>query len=221
MKVGTDSVLLGAWVNVNFPVQKSFYRAFEIGTGTGIISLMMAQRNEWLYIDAIEKDLEVFRQGRKNIQDSPFMSRIYPKPFSLQEFRPDTRYDLVVSNPPYFSGSLKSPDDKRNIARHADYLPLKTLVWYSSEILADSGRIALILPTESSEELDVLIAVNKLYVVRRTDVMTVEGRKPKRFMIELAHNQAQTPDYNTLTLETEDGKKTVEYQELAKDFYLE
>jgi tRNA1Val (adenine37-N6)-methyltransferase len=220
MKAGTDGVLLGAWVNLDFPVPKEHYRALDIGTGTGIIALMIAQRKENLYTDAVEKDFDAYCQCVRNSQNSPFGHRIYPRPFALQEFEPDTLYDLTVSNPPYFSRSLKSTDDKRNTARHNDDLPLKTLIENSLKMLADRGRIALILPAESSEELDVLIATNKLYTVRRTDVITVEGQAPKRFMTELSRSRVQNPLYDTLTLVTKEHKKTAEYQELTEDFYL-
>ncbi|MDR3266018.1 MAG: methyltransferase [Tannerella sp.] len=221
MKVGTDGVLLGAWVNLNFAPQTAFYRFLDVGTGAGIIALMLAQRKEDAFIDAIEKDVDAYSQCFRNIQDSLFERRIYPKPLALQEFEADTLYDLTVSNPPYFSGSLKSPDDKRNTARHNDDLPLKILIEKSLKMLTDKGRIALILPVKSAEELDVLIATNKLYIVRRTDVITVEGLEPKRFMIELARHQVQNPVFNTITLETKEHKKTKEYQELTKNFYLE
>jgi tRNA1Val (adenine37-N6)-methyltransferase len=221
MKIGTDGVLLGAWMNLDFPVQKKLYRALDIGTGTGIIALMMAQRFENLYIDAIEKDLDTCFQCKQNSRNSPFAHQVYPQPFSLQEFESDTRYDLIVSNPPYFSASLKSPDEKRNMARHNDDLPLKVLLERSLGMLADNGRIALILPEKSRAELNVLVAANKLYILRQTDVITVEGQKPKRFMMELALNRAENPVHNTLTLETKSHKKTAEYQYLIKDFYLD
>ncbi|MDR0835799.1 MAG: methyltransferase [Tannerella sp.] len=221
MKVGTDGVLLGAWVDLNFPPPTKLYKFLDVGTGTGIIALMLAQRQKNATVDTLEKDLTACAQCLENILDSPFRERIFPKSYSLQEFEPDILYDLIVSNPPYFSCSLKSPDNKRNTARHNDELPLKLLIEKSLDMLADKGRIALILPTEKAEELDFLIAMNKLYVVRRTNVITVENQAPKRFMIELAREQVQNPIYNTLTLETKDHKKTLEYQELTKDFYLE
>ena len=220
-KVGTDGVLLGAWTDINFPFQKKLYRGLDIGTGTGLIALMLAQRKENLYIDAVEIDEEACYQCLRNRNNAPFGHRIYPKPLSFQDFQPDTQYDLIVSNPPYFTNSTKCPDNQRTEARHNDGLSLETLINRSLEMLCNTGHIALILPIERSKDLDLQIYIHNLQILRRTDIITVEGQTPKRFMIELSHYKIDNPVFDTLTLETEKHQRTAEYQELAKDFYLD
>ena len=124
MKVGTDGVLLGAWVNV------SGDNILDIGTGTGLISLMMAQRNEKAVIDAIDIDSDAVSQAKDNIGNSPFSNRINSWNASLQEFssKVEKRYDVIVSNPPFFVQSLKSPNKERSVARHTDSLPVADLI---------------------------------------------------------------------------------------------
>jgi tRNA1Val (adenine37-N6)-methyltransferase len=220
-KVGTDGVLLGAWADLNFSVPKEYYRGLDVGAGTGLIALMLAQRRTNLLMDAVEIDEKACYQCIENKRNSPFGDRIFPKLFAFQDFKPDTLYDLIVSNPPYFTNSMKSPDYQRNEARHNDGLSIKTLIEKSLQMLCDDGRIALILPVENAKELDLQISIHNLHILRRTDVITVEGQAPKRFMIELAHYKVNNPQFNTLTLETGAHKRTAEYKELAKDFYLD
>jgi tRNA1Val (adenine37-N6)-methyltransferase len=219
MKVGTDGILLGAWINVNFIESGKPISALDIGLGSGLISMALAQRNSNLLIDGVEIDGDAFGQSLENIRQSPFANRIFPVNISFQDYKPAKRYDLIFSNPPYFSNSLKGADNKRNMARHNDGLPLKSLIEHSLELIGEYGKIALILPVELTEELDFLIAINNLYTTERTEVVYVEGHKPKRFLIEISR-QNVNPVYNTITLETKEHRKTGDYFELTKDFYL-
>jgi tRNA1Val (adenine37-N6)-methyltransferase len=218
MKVGTDGVLLGAWV----PVDNTTCSVMDIGAGTGLIALMIAQRNANVKVDAIEIDEEACKQSFENIEKSPFKSRINVIHQSFPEYTTAKKYDLMVSNPPFFADSLKSPDQKRNTARHNDTLPLRLLIEHAMEMLSGCGRMAFILPVQLSGELDFIIATHRLYQIRRTDVIPIEGLKPKRFLIELSAKslpgKRQTSDI--LVLETNERKRTRQYQELTKDFYL-
>ena len=142
MKGGTDGVLLGAWVNVLGE------NVLDVGTGTGLISLMMAQRNDKVVIDAIDIDGDAVSQAKDNIYNSPFGNRIKCWNASLQEFssKVEKRYDVIVSNPPFFVQSLKSPNKERSLARHTDSLPIEDLIGLSASLLSQTGRISFIYP---------------------------------------------------------------------------
>jgi tRNA1Val (adenine37-N6)-methyltransferase len=219
MKVGTDGVLLGAWTSVDHTTSS----VLDIGAGTGLLAMMIAQRNTEAKIDTVEIDKDACTQASENIKNSPFKGRINVIHQSFSEYTVTKKYDLVVSNPPFFARSLKSPDEKRNIARHSDTLPLSLLIGHATEMLSENGRIALILPIQCSEEFDFIIATHRLFRIRRTNVIPVEGLKPKRFLIEISpHNfHKKKPTTDTLILEMRnERKRTHEYQELTKDFYL-
>ena len=219
MKVGTDGVLLGIWTTV-FDESKTL-SVIDVGTGTGLIAMIVAQRNNKAIIDAIDIDKSACEQAIDNIGKSPFKDRInvIHKPFA--DYRTDKKYDLIISNPPFFKKSLKCPDEKRSLARHNDSLPLKQLIGHATTMLTENGRIALILPVQQAEELDFIIATHRLFTARRTEIFPAEGLQPKRFMIELSSKtEAGDREMNTLTLETKDRKRTQQYAELTKEFYL-
>ncbi|MDR1114880.1 MAG: methyltransferase [Tannerella sp.] len=219
MKVGTDGVLLGAWVPVADNVTRS---VLDVGAGTGLVALMIAQRNTEAEIDAVEIDKDACIQASENVEKSPFKNRIKVIHQSFPEYAIAKKYDLIVSNPPFFAHSLKSPDQKRNAARHNDTLPLRLLIGHATKMLSEYGRIALILPAQLSEELDFIIATHGLYQIRRTDVISAEGLISKRFLIELSSKNlpGKRLATDTLVLETNERKRTLQYQELTKDFYL-
>ena len=158
MKVVTDGVLLGAWVNV------SGDNILDIGTGTGLISLMMAQRNEKARIDAIDIDSDAVSQAKDNIGNSPFGNRINSWNASLQVFcsKAEKRYDVIVSNPPFFVQSLKSPNKERSLARHTDSLPVADLIGLSAPLLSQRGRMSFIYPFDYKAELIKLAEQYKL-----------------------------------------------------------
>jgi tRNA1Val (adenine37-N6)-methyltransferase len=218
MKVGTDGVLLGAWTAVDCAT--SF--VLDVGAGTGLVAMMIAQRNTNAVVDAIDIDKDACEQASENIEKSPFKGRINVIHQSFPEYTAAKKYDLIVSNPPFFANSLKSPDGKRSMARHNDTLPLKQLIGHATGMLSEHGRIALILPISLSGELDFIIATHRLYRTRRTDVVPAEGLKSKRFLIELSPKR--TPGKyaatNTLVLETRERTRTPQYQKLTNDFYL-
>jgi len=226
MKVGTDGVLLGAWATANnaesTQAPDTKFHVLDIGTGTGLIAIMIAQRNNKVIADAIDIDKDACEQATENINKSPFRNRINVIHKSFTEYKTEEKYDLIVSNPPYFKSSLKSPDEKRNAARHNDSLPLKQLIEHAIPMLSDNGIIALILPIQLSDELDFIIATHKLYTTRRTEVVSVEGLQPKRFLIEISLKTPpeckQTTDI--LTLKTTEHTITQQYKSLTMDFYL-
>lgn len=217
MKVGTDAVLLGAWASTAHCTT-----ILDVGTGTGIIALMLAQRSE-AEIDAIDIDADACNQAIENVACSPFAERIKVTHNSCSEFaaaESGKRYDLIVSNPPYFVNSLKCPDNQRTIARHTDSLPLCELIREACSLLSPTGRIALVLPYEQLSEVEEIARQNALHISRQTDVIPIPEAKPKRLLVELSAPVEGIKNRNTLIIEEARHQYTPEYIELTKDFYL-
>lgn len=215
MKVGTDGVLLGAWSKV-----EGHSSVLDVGTGTGLIALMLAQRAD-VMVDAIDIDASACIQATKNIQDSIFADKIKVHHMSFTQYIgfSGKKYDLIVSNPPYFSQSLKCPDGKRALARHNDSLSLSALLDGCSKLMADEGRVSLILPYDASTEIDYITKEKGLLVTRKTEVIPIPGALPKRILIELA-KQVAVCCSNQLVIEESRHQYTPEYIALTKDFYL-
>ncbi len=219
MKVGTDGVLLGAWTALNGDEK----RILDIGTGTGVIALMLAQRAdcESVKIDAVETDLNSAEQAGENISESPWASQITLHHIDIQSFENDKKYDLIVSNPPYFVGSLLSPDESRTTARHTTELSFSDLVESVVRLLKPSGRFSLILPVAESQLFDVE-ALGQLSLVRRCHVSGRAELPTKRYMSEyILSGETVQPTYERLVIELDERNKyTEEYQNLTRDFYL-
>ncbi|MBW8325531.1 MAG: methyltransferase [Prolixibacteraceae bacterium] len=217
MKVGMDGVLLGAWADPS-----GAERILDIGTGTGLIALMMAQKNLSAKIDAIEVDPDAFQEACLNIQQSFWSDRINAELYSFQEFaeRTNRKYDLIVSNPPFFTNGVKAPVENRAQARHSDSLPLDVLISGATKLLRENGRIALVLPVESLQEIMQLADLNKLYIARLCRIKPNPVKPEFRILIELAY-LACTIQESELMIEFEKHHDyTPEYKDLTKDFYL-
>ena len=213
MKVGTDGVLLGAWADC-----EGAKRILDIGTGTGVIALMLAQRNSQAAIHAVEIDEAATRRARSNFDMSPWAERLTVENCAVQEFVPSEKFDLIISNPPYFVDSLRCPDDKRTTARHTQDLTFEELDKAVCRVLAESGRFALILPTA---EFDKYLAITRLHLVRRCDMHPTTGAAVKRVMAELSKHASAEITRENITIEKEQrGDYTDEYRALTKDFYL-
>jgi len=217
MKVGMDGVLLGAWADPS-----GAERILDIGTGTGLIALMMAQKNPSAQIDAIEVDPDAFQEACLNIQQSAWSDRINAELCSFQEFmeRTNQKYDLIVSNPPFFTNGVKAPVENRAQARHSDSLPLEVLISGAAGLLRVNGRIALVLPVESLQEIMQLADLKKLYISLLCRIKPNPVKPEFRILIELA-NLACTIQESELMIEFEKHHDyTPEYKGLTKDFYL-
>ena len=213
MKVGTDGVLLGAWADC-----EGAKRILDIGTGTGVIALMMAQRNVEAKIHAVEIDETASKRARSNFDLSPWAERLEVECYAVQEFAPSEKFDLIISNPPYFVDSLLPPDAKRSTARHTHDLSFEELDKAVCRLLAEDGRFALILPTT---EFDKYLAITQLCLCRRCDVHPTVGSPTKRVMAEFAKQKVDTVVLENITIEQERrGDYTEEYRTLTKDFYL-
>lgn len=216
MKVGTDGVLLGAWTSINHAE-----RILDVGTGTGLIAIMMAQRST-AEIHAIESEKKAYQQARENINNCAWKDRIYLKHISFQEYVSYTNYDfdLIVSNPPYFINSLSTPEEDRNQARHNKTLSQHDLIRGSLKILKTNGRLSVILPYREGHSFIELAGESGLYCTRKTYVKPTPGKNPKRLLLEFGRHQRE-PGKNHLTIE-KGGRHdfTVEYKTLTADFYL-
>lgn len=216
MKVGTDGVLLGAWVSVD-----SCKLILDVGTGTGLIALMLAQRSN-ACIDAIDVDKDACLQAESNISASPFTGRInvFHKPFEdFIQTAPHT-YDLIVSNPPYFVKSLQSPNDKRNTARHTQTFSFIDLIEKGRHLLTANGRIAFIIPYEQTDEVINLAKEKEMFIVKRTNVSPTPNSTPKRLLIELSANPSSPYLQDNLIIEESRHQYTPEFLQLTNGFYL-
>ena len=212
-KVGTDGVLIGAWA-------KGGKRILDIGTGSGLIALMMAQRFSKAEVWGIEIDHEVYEQACENVNISRFASQIFLENCSLQTFVPSCKFDCIVSNPPFFVDSLKARDIKRNCARHTDSLSFEELFFHSVRLMDKDSFFSMIIPTDYIEHILSVAAVNGLRLSRRYDVKTVERKSPKRSLLELTNRRDITFAYEVQVLNTDDGERSKWYQQLTSDFYL-
>lgn len=218
MKVGMDGVLLGSWTDAS-----KAKRILDIGTGTGLIALMMAQKNSTAQIDAIEIDQEALNEAILNFQQSPWNDRIWVECSSFQDFaeQTDWKYDMIVSNPPFFAeDGLKAPVQKRAQARHSDSLPLSVLVSGASKVLTEKGRIALVLPIESLPEIEQVSASNKLFISRLCRVKPNPKKPDFRILIEMTNEECPIMEENLMIEFEKHHDYTPEYRELTKDFYL-
>lgn len=215
-KVGTDGVLLGAWVRV-LPGDRS---VLDIGTGSGLIALMVAQRTGVnCFIDAIEIGEEDASQAKDNVSQSPWKDRVKVYNTALQDFHVGKPYDLIVTNPPYFSSSLLPPDEKRGRARHSNALPWPQLLEHVIRLLSDQGRLAMILPHAEALKFTSLASTAGLFVLRKTVVRSRANKPPERLLLELGTSVNGMPD-TELILHSGPEKWSEEYVLLTKDFYL-
>ncbi|HPT15303.1 MAG TPA: methyltransferase [Bacteroidales bacterium] len=215
MKTGTDAVMLGAWAGID-----GAGRVLDIGTGSGIIALMMAQQSEAV-IDAVEIDKTSAELAAANAAKSQWAGRINVIHASFQQFAAVTmnKYDIVISNPPYFRRSLKAPDASRCRARHDEELPVNELLAGIEKALAPGGKAHLVFPADDLQLwLDEALFV-KLHCCRLTRVVSKSGKMPYRVLATFTHEVSELSE-NMLTIHHEDGTFTDEYRQLTADFYL-
>jgi len=216
MKVGTDGVLLGAWADT-----ENVNSVLDIGTGTGLIALMMAQHSE-ATITAIEIEENAYLDAKSNVQNSPWSERIKVVHSSFQEYLKNNsqHFDCVVCNPPYFTNSIKSKTESRTIARHNDQLPFETLVEGVSHILNKEGHFSVVLPAGAESDFRYLAANVRLFPSRITHVKPKPSKAASRVLMEFRF-EATLKAEDELTIETETHHEYLpEFIDLVKDFYL-
>jgi len=218
MKVGTDSVLLGAWC----PIENNPFSVLDIGAGTGILSLMIAQRSNAEQIDAVEIDEEAYEQCVENFENSPWGDRLFCYHAGLDEFveEPEEQYDLIISNPPFYSEDYKTENSQRDLARFQDAMPFKELVEAVDLLLSENGIFAVIIPYKEEENFINLCATIELYPVKVTRVKGTPNTEIKRSLLAFKRYELPVLEADELVIEMNRHDYTDAYIDLTKDFYL-
>ena len=217
MKVGTDGVLLGAWTDV---VNKS--KILDIGTGTGLIALMLAQRNQDAIIDAVELDTAGSIQAKENLSNSDWSNRLFVINQSIQEFSQETTktYDLIVSNPPYFENSFSANTTQRQMARATDSLSFEELISCSKKLLKQEGSFALIIPSDNSKSFINQCKDESLFLKRRCHIYPKLDSEIKRVLLEFSFTESNIQESKLVIEPHRRHEYSEAYIELTKDFYL-
>lgn len=215
MKVGTDGTLLGAWVDIS-----GAQKILDIGTGTGLIALMLAQRS-LAQIDAVEIDTDSSIQARENVERSLWSDRIKVENYSIQKYAEicQKRYDLIVSNPPFFENASKAANQARTIARHTDFLSQTDLLEAAVKLLSETGRLAIIYPVEQADNFQSKAEYLGLFCQRKLYIKPMPEIPIKRILMELSQNQLPYRE-DTLIIADKQYVYTPEFIAIIKDFYL-
>jgi tRNA1Val (adenine37-N6)-methyltransferase len=218
MKIGTDGVLLGAWA----PINDTTYSILDIGTGTGIIALILAQRTNAEQIDAIEIDESAYEQAVDNFEKSAWSDRLFCFHAGLDELieEPEDEYDLIVSNPPFYSEDYKSDNEKRDLARFQDAMPFADLLEAADLLLSEEGVFAVIIPFKEESKFVTLAHEFELYPFKITRVKGNPNSETKRSLLAFSRNKTKNSIIDDLTIETARHIYTAEYIELTKEFYI-
>lgn len=207
MKVGTDGCLLGAWAHGG-------KRVLDVGTGTGLIAMMMAQRFPQAEVTALDVDERAVMQARQNVADSPFSQQITIQQADFTIFHNEGQYDAIVCNPPFFIQSLLSPDEQRSLARHATSLTYETLMSQSFRLLADDGELSVIIPFDCRSRMESAAVLSGFLLSRVCAVRTTQRKPPRRFLLAFRKR---------LTGECENSEIVIgstAFHQLVADFYL-
>jgi len=218
MKIGTDGVLLGAWT----PIDNNPFSILDVGTGTGIIALMLAQRSAAEQIDALEIDEDAYEQATDNFENSPWNDRLFCFHAGLDEFveEPEDEYDIIVSNPPFYSEDFKSNNEQRDLARFQDAMPFEQLIEAAALLLSEKGVFSVIIPFKDESTFLALAHKQELYPLKITRVKGTPTSETKRSLLAFSRNCNADSTVEELIIETERHCYTPEYITLTKDFYL-
>ena len=215
MKVGTDGVLLGAWAGIEGANQ-----ILDIGTGSGVIALMLAQRsNSATEIDAVEIESDDAGQAIENITQSPWAQKVKVHHVSIQDFRPPKKYDLIISNPPYFQNSFKSPDARRTKTRHSVQLSFEDLIAAVVRLLSPEGRFGVILPFQGGLQFIDLARQANLHCTRQFSFRGRAEKPIERWLLEFSITEREKQEGEIL-LYTSAVNWSENYKSMTKDFYL-
>lgn len=218
MKIGTDGVLLGAWA----PIENNPFSILDIGAGTGVVALMLAQRSNAEQIDALEIDEEAYEQSVDNFENSPWSDRLFCFHAGLDEFveEPEDEYDLIVSNPPFYSEDYKSENEQRDLARFTDAMPFEDLIEAAALLLSENGIFCVIIPYKEEIHFIGLAREYELYPLKITRVKGTPTTEIKRSLLAFGRNENNNIATDELIIETARHNYTAEYIALTKDFYL-
>ncbi len=215
MKVGTDGVLLGAWAQV-----AENAHILDIGTGTGLVALMLAQRYHTATLTAVEIAPEAAQQATENVENSPFSERIKVLCADARTLSDNEKFDCIVCNPPYFDETLKSPDSARATARHNDLLTPQDLLQISTKLLKINGSLQLILPTATAKRFVDLAKTHVFALERATHIFPTPQSAEKRTLLHFCRGNRSEFVENSLVIELERHSYSDEYKRLTHDFYL-
>ena len=216
MKVNTDGVLLGGLVSQQQPAA-----ILDIGTGTGVIALMLAQRYQGAIVDAVEVDGHAASRAAENFRNAPFSARMNCYHTDFADFNPVRSYDLMVSNPPYFIYSLKNDSEKKAIARHGNVFFFDHLLQKAGKWLSDRGTLQIILPLPTADVVEKKADKHRLFLMNRKDIRSFADKGPVRTILTLGKQPARTqPLTEVHTIYAERGTYTAGYRQLLKDFFL-
>jgi tRNA1Val (adenine37-N6)-methyltransferase len=206
--------LLGAWASV-----ANTQQILDVGTGTGVIALMLAQRSN-AQITAIEPAYEAFALARANFQSSPFANRTQIHHTTLQDFYVAGLFDLIVCNPPFFENSLKPPTANRQQQRHADGLSPLQLLEHASRLLNPAGSLSVVLPTQEGNRFMELASERNFFIRKSTALFSKIGKLQERWLLEFSRSEQMEQLSEQLTLMDVNGRWTTDYQTLTREFYL-
>ncbi len=218
MKVGTDGVLLGAWVKAKHP-----RKILDVGTGTGLIALMLAQRYTEAIIKGIEIEAEASKQAQENVQASPFGERISIEHQSYQDFSEHSTqtYDLIVSNPPYFQNSYTSHSHKRNLARHTHALSYEELLKLSYKNLNNNGILSIIIPFSEYNSLIKIAEDNKLFLTDILKIYPTQTTNCKRVILNFSKEKPKNIRSEEIIIEpTQRHQYSEAFKALTQEFYI-
>lgn len=217
MKVGTDSVLLGAWA-------KGGNRMLDVGTGTGVIAIMMAQRFPGASVTAVDIDGVACAQASENVNTSPFASQIQLRCVAVQQLADEAGmqglFDAVVSNPPFFDNALKAMGESRVIARHTDTLPFHQLFAAVGRLLAPHGTFSAIIPFDYKGKFEAEAALAGFCVSRMCAVRTTPRKQPRRYLLSFQKESPEEVEIEEQILEIQPGVRSEWYAGITRDFYL-
>jgi tRNA1Val (adenine37-N6)-methyltransferase len=216
MKVGMDAVLLGAWADIS-----GTQYILDIGTGSGVIALMLAQRSE-AKIWAVEIDSEAAKQAAENVIHTPWSGRVNVENHTIQEFSEHCmlKFDLIVCNPPYFNNSLLSPSSGRNRARHTNELSYEELADAIAKLISPSGKCCIILPLPESVLIESIMTVRGMLPAQKLEILPKSGKPANRVLIQFENAQVGLPVIKSIYIRNSDNTYSPEYKQLTRDFYL-
>ena len=218
MKIGTDGVLLGAWT----PINNCPKAILDIGTGTGIIALMLAQRSDAQQIDALEIDENAYEQAVDNFENSQWGDRLFCFHAGLDEFveEPEDEYDLIISNPPFYTDDFRSENEQRDLARFQEAMPFEDLIEAAALLLSETGVFSVIIPFKEEEKFIALADEYDLFPIKITRVKGTPTSEIKRSLLAFRKYELPVLLADELVIETSRHQYTAEYIALTQDFYL-
>lgn len=215
MKVGTDGVLLAAWASI-----ENAGSILDVGTGTGVIALICAQRNSEAEIAAVEMDSGSVLDARQNFSSSPWPSRLHLYKGDFLKLNSSEKFDIIISNPPYFSDSLRAINPSRNAARHDDSLPAPAFMLKASDLLSADGKIAVIFPKTQMERWSHEASRFDFFPERICHVFTLPWKDSSRVMVEFSHRHPHEPRMESVLIEKSPGVWSETYKDLVRDYFI-